>query len=137
MLVAVQSHPVTSMRVTAMVTKNVKETWFVETTIVAKDFYRSMYKQNLLNISCYRNYCNTKTLNTMHQKISKCEVQAWLCWNLIILPPLRFCVKSHYGEFKRSKNVIHGNFRDVELWILVNFGLESCSDLLKIKIENL
>ena len=76
MLVAVQSHPVTSMRVTAMVTKNVKETWFVETTIVAKDFYQSMYKQNLLNISCYRNYCNTKTLYAMRQKIFKCEVQA-------------------------------------------------------------
>ena len=69
---------------------------------------------------------------TMLQKLSKYEVKAWLCWNLMILPPLRFCVKSYFGEFKRSKNVIYGNFRDAELWILVNLGLESCSDLLKI-----
>ena len=76
-------------------------------------------------------------LCTMLQKISKCEVKARLYWNLIILPPLRFCVKSHFGKFQRSKNVIFGNFRDAELWILVNLGLESCSNLLKIKIQNL
>ena len=80
---------------------------------------------------------NTYLVYTLLQKLSKCEVKAWLCWNLIILPPLRFCVKSHFGEFKRSKNVIYGNFRDTELWILVNSRLESCSDLLKIKIQNL
>ena len=28
--------------------------------------------------------------NTMLQKLSKCEIKAWLCWNLIILLPLRF-----------------------------------------------
>ena len=27
---------------------------------------------------------------TMIQKLSKCEVKVWLCWNLIIWPPLRF-----------------------------------------------
>ena len=48
---------------------------------------------------------------TMLQKLSKCEVNAWLCWNLIILPPLRFYVKSNFGKFKQSKNVIFGNFR--------------------------
>ena len=55
---------------------------------------------------------------TMLQKLSKCEVKAWLCWNLIILPPLRFYVKSNFGELKRSKNVILANFRDSGLWIL-------------------
>ena len=55
---------------------------------------------------------------TMLQKLSKCEVKAWLCWYLIISPPLRIHVKSNIGEFKRSKNVIFGNFRDSELWIL-------------------
>ena len=30
---------------------------------------------------------------TMLQKFSKCEVKAWLCWNLMILLPIRFCVK--------------------------------------------
>ena len=53
---------------------------------------------------------------TMLQKLSKCEVEAWLCWNLIILPPLRFYVKSNFGEFKQSKNVIFGNFRGSEFW---------------------
>ena len=42
---------------------------------------------------------------TMLQKLSKCEVKAWLCWKWIILPPLWFYVKSNFGEFKRSKNV--------------------------------
>ena len=51
--------------------------------------------------------------STMLQKLSKCEVKTWLCWNLILLPPLRFYVKSYFGEFRRSKNVIFGNFR---LW---------------------
>ena len=52
---------------------------------------------------------------TMLQKLSKCEVKAWLYWNLIILPPLRFYVKSNFSEFKRSKNVNFSNFRDSEL----------------------
>ena len=43
------------------------------------------------------------------------------------------CVKSNFGQFKRSKNVIFGNFRDLELWNLVNLWLESCSNLLKSK----
>ena len=67
-----------------------------------------------------------KEQRTMLQRLSKCEVKAWLCWNLIILSPLRFYVKSNFGDFKQSKNVIFGNFRDSEHRILVNFGLESC-----------
>ena len=74
---------------------------------------------------------------TMLQKLSKCEVKAWLCWNLMILPPLWFYVKSHNGKFKRSKNVIDSNFRNAELLILVNLGLESCSNVLNRKIRNL
>ena len=79
-------------------------------------------------------YKNDSTY-TMLQKLSKCEVKAWLCWNLMILLPLRFCVKSNFGEFKQSKNVIFGNSRDSEVWILVNFGLESCSNWLKSKFS--
>ena len=71
------------------------------------------------------------SVSTMLQKLSKCEVKPWLCRNLIILPPLRFYLKSNFGVFKRSKNVIFGNFRGSELWILVNFGLEICSNWLK------
>ena len=72
---------------------------------------------------------------TMLQKFSKCEVKAWLWWNLIILPPLWFYMKSHFGWYKQPKNVIFGKFRDSELWILVNLGLESCSNLLKSKFR--
>ena len=72
---------------------------------------------------------------TMLQKLSKCEVKAWLCWNLTISPPLRFYVKSNWCKLKGSINVIFGNFRDSELWILSNLGLESHSNLLKIKIQ--
>ena len=74
---------------------------------------------------------------TMLQKLSKCEVKAWLCLNLIILPGSRFYVKSNYGKIKRSKNVICGNFRDSDLLILVNLALKKCSNLPKIKIQNL
>ena len=54
--------------------------------------------------------------DTMLKKLSNCEVKAWLCWNLMILPLLWFCVKSHIGEFKRSKNVIYGYVRGSEFW---------------------
>ena len=53
----------------------------------------------------------------------------------MILYLLRFWVKSNFGEFKRSKNVIFGNFGDFELWILVNLGLENCYNLLKYKFR--
>ena len=52
-----------------------------------------------------KNNCNKKPISntvSLSHKISKCEVKAWLCWNLIILLPLRFYVKSHFGEFKQS-----------------------------------
>ena len=42
----------------------------------------------------------------MLQKLSKCEVKSWLWWNFIILPSLQFYVKSLFGVFKQSKNVI-------------------------------
>ena len=63
---------------------------------------------------------------TMLQKLSKSEVKAWLSWNLIILPPLRFYVKPNFGKFKWSKNVVFGNFRDSELWILEKLALGKC-----------
>ena len=62
------------------------------------------------------------SLGTMLQKLSKCEVKAWLCWNLIISQPLQFYVKSSFGEFRRSKNVIFDNFRGSEFWFLVNLS---------------
>ena len=63
---------------------------------------------------------------TMLQKFSKSEVKVWLCWNLIILPPLRFCVKLNFGEFKQSKNVNFGNFRGSEFWFLSIWAFFKC-----------
>ena len=71
----------------------------------------------------------------MLQKLSKYEYEAWLFWNSTILLQLQFYVKFNFGEFKQSKNDIYNSFRDSQLWILVNLGLESCSNWLKIKIE--
>ena len=59
---------------------------------------------------------------TMLQKLSKCEVKARLCWNLMIIPLLWFYVKSNFSEFKLSKNVIYGNYRDVEFCFSVNLS---------------
>ena len=63
-----------------------------------------------------RQFCALFDPYTMLQKLSKCEVKAWLCWNLIILLPPRFYAKSNFGEFKQSKNVIFGYFRGSEFW---------------------
>ena len=52
---------------------------------------------------------------TMLQKLSKCEAMAARYGHFSNLLPLRFYVKSNFGEFKQSKNVIFGNFRDSEL----------------------
>ena len=62
--------------------------------------------------------------NTILQKLSKCEVKAWLCWNLIILLPLRFYVETNFGKFKRSKNVIF--FAILEL---LNFDISKFEQL--------
>ena len=49
-------------------------------------------------------------LYTMLQKLSNCEVKAAQCL------PLRFYVKSNFGDFKHSKNVIFGTFGGSEFW---------------------
>ena len=59
---------------------------------------------------------NRSQYRTMLQKLSKCEVEDWLCRNLTILLPLRFYVKSNFGLFKQFKNVIFSNFRGFEFW---------------------
>ena len=72
----------------------------------------------------------------MLQKLSKCDVRAWLCWNLTILQPLRFYVKSNFGEFKQSIiSVILQILETLNFELLVNLGLESCSNLLKSKFR--
>ena len=67
----------------------------------------------------------------MLQKLSKCEVKAWFD-NLTITQILR---EIQFCQIQKSINVIFGNFRDSELWIWVNLGLESCSNLLKSKFR--
>ena len=98
--------------------------WQQQQFIVFLEFYRVFW---------LKNYKSDRS--TMLKKLSNCEVKAWLCCNLIILLPLSFYVKSNFGKFKQSKNVIFGNFRDSELWLYVNLGFESSSHLLKLKFR--
>ena len=51
---------------------------------------------------------------TMLRKLSKCEVKEAWCGNFTICLPLRFYVKSNFGEFKQSKNVIFATFKGSE-----------------------
>ena len=71
--------------------------------------------------------------STMLQKLSKCEVKAWLCWNLIFLLPLRFYVKSNFGGFKRSKNVIFAILEVLNFDFLVNLSNFQVPNLPKFK----
>ena len=75
-------------------------------------FWRSWLFSAIWQFSSFQSWQHC----TMLQKLSKCKVKAWLCWNLMILLLLRFCVKSHFGEFKWSKNVIYNYFRGSEFW---------------------
>ena len=87
------------------------------------------FKVLVLKTSHHALYNSNSKKGTMFQKFSKCEVNAWLSWSLIILPPLWFYVKSNFGEFKRSKNETL-NFEP-----LVNLGLESSRAWLKSKLR--
>ena len=78
---------------------------------------------------------NIIRLHTMVQKLSKCEVKAWLCWNLIILLHSDFTWNSILGNSNGPKMSFFGNLKDSELKILENLGLESCSNLLKSKFR--
>ena len=58
----------------------------------------------------------SKFSNNFLGKLSKCEVKAWLCWNLITLLPLPYYVKSNFGGYKQFKYVNFGIFRGSEFW---------------------
>ena len=49
-------------------------------------FWRSWLFSAIWQFSSFQSWQHC----TMLQKLSKCKVKAWLCWNLIILPPLDF-----------------------------------------------
>ena len=91
-----------------------------------------------------KNYVNSidlvlkthQNLCTMLQKHSKWEVKAWLCWNLTILLPLRFYMKSNFGEFKLSRNVTFGNFRLWRFCILIFSQFEQLSTSKFTKIQS-
>ena len=51
----------------------------------------------------------------MLQKLSKYEVKAVGYGHFSNLLPLRFYVKSNFGELNRSKSVIFASFRNSEL----------------------
>ena len=79
----------------------------------------------------YEVFYNSVSQPTMLQKLSKCEVKAWLCWNMIISPSLCFYVKSHFGKFKRSENVIFDNFCGSEIFIFSKLEQLSSSKFTK------
>ena len=53
--------------------------------------YCTAYTVRVLNVKVSEKY-----RVTLLQKLSKCEFKAWLCWNSIILLPLRFYVTSKF-----------------------------------------
>ena len=80
--------------------------------------------KDITEILCSRNFQNMK-------------FDAWLCWNLIALPSLRFCVKSNFGIFAQFKNVIFSNFRGSESWFLVNVSNCQVPNLPNVKVKSL
>ena len=70
----------------------------------------------------------------MLQKLSKYEVKVLTLLKLVILLPLRFYVKSNYGEFKWSKNVVFDNSRGSELGTdkMLKFTKNQNSETLKL-----
>ena len=87
------------------------------------------YTCSLINIILYCALCSRSFQNV--------KLKLYFCWYLIILLPLRFYVKSNFGEFKRSKNVIFGNFRGSEFWFLVNLSNFQVPNLPKFKVQSL
>ena len=64
----------------------------------------------------------------MLQKLSKCEVKAALCGNFAVCLPLRFHVKSNFGEFKWSKMTF------LALLEVLNFNFSKFEPFLKSEI---
>ena len=65
--------------------------------------------------------------STILQKLSKCEVNARLCWNLIILLPLWFCVKHtfeigqlyHHFNFTWNQILVNSNGPKVSFFAIL------------------
>jgi len=69
------------------------------------------------------------------QKLSKCEVKAWICWNLTTLPPLRFYVKSYFStimSFLAILEVLNFDFSTFEQLSRPKFTKIQSSESLKL-----
>ena len=91
----------------------------------------SLYESPLVTLSQWV----AMSLCTVLQKFSKCEVKAAWCGNLLILLPLKFYVKSNFGELKGSKIWFLAILEGLKFWFLIN--LCNCSMLTMTKIQSL
>ena len=103
-----------------MVTKSVKTSFAYRT--------RRLFQTTLKNWG--RKICGQ--ICTMLQKLSKCEVKVH---NTRIHLPFNFA-SNQFWQILNLKNWPFYNFRDTQLWILVNLGLEKWLKITKIKIQN-
>ena len=96
--------------------KNVKRQKIMKFSLLCSSDYLDTEYVTLKNFfDDFSPKITSNQLYTMLQKLSKFEVKAARHGQISNLLPLRFYVKSNFGELKRSKNVIFANFRDSEL----------------------
>ena len=94
-------------------------------------FFWPLPNMSMEKIICYHYYDTLCSRNFQNVKLRLDFVDIWWFYS-----HSNFYVKSNFGEFKWSKNVLFDHFRPSELWNLVNLGLESCSNLLKSKLKS-
>ena len=92
----------------------------------------NLAKVGILYFYCSKNnthtYLDPFSTNGDYALCSR-DFQNVLIWSFHDFTATQTYVKSNFGELKRSKIVIFGNFRDSELRNLVDLGLECCSNL--------
>ena len=79
--------------------------------------------------------CEFNHLSTMLQKLSKCEVKAWLCWNLIIYRHYDFMWNPILVDSIGPKMSFLPILETLNFKFLLNLGLDSCSNLLKSRFR--
>ena len=104
--------------------------WEIKSCFVDLNFIFWKFLEHSVRGELFSNMTHP-TSHSFQDHFQICEVKAARHGLFSNLLPLRFYVKSNFGELKRSKNVIFANFRDSELWNLVNLELKNCSNLLK------
>ena len=109
----------------------------IQTELLRVDFAEAFFRllmaepfRHLMSVVCF----------TMLQKLSKREVKAWLCWNLIILLALQFTwnpvlariqtvQKRHFWQFYRLWTLNFGKFGT---WKMLKFTKDQNSETLKL-----